>query len=46
MQNAISLLIEQRTNEIDRIAKVRLSPSICMPWEGDITFWTPAIIYF
>jgi hypothetical protein len=38
MTNAISLVIEQRKNEY--------SPSICMPYEGDIIFRTPARIYF
>ena len=31
MLNAISLVIEQRKNEFDRIAKERFSPFICMP---------------
>jgi hypothetical protein len=35
MLNAISLVIEQRKDEFDRIAKVWFSPSICMPCEGD-----------
>ena len=43
---AISLAIEQRKNDFDRIANVRFSPSIVMPCEGDITFRTPARIYF
>ena len=38
MTNAISLVIEQRKNEY--------SPYICMPYEGDIIFRTPARIYF
>ena len=42
----IPLVIEQRKNEFDRIAKVRFSPSICMPCEGDITFRTSPRIYF
>ena len=46
MLNAISLVIEQRKNEFDRIAKVWFFPSIVMPCEGDITFPTPARIYF
>jgi len=46
MLNAISLSIEQRKNEFDRIATVPFSPSICMPCEGDITFRTPVTIYF
>ena len=41
MLSAISLVIEQRKNEFDRIAKVRFPPSICMPCEGDATFRTP-----
>ena len=44
--NAISLVIDQRKNEFDRIAKVRFFPSIFMPCKGDITFRTPARIYF
>ena len=40
--NAISLVIDQRKNEFDRIAKVRFFPSIFMP----CTFRTPARIYF
>jgi hypothetical protein len=44
--SAISLVIEQRKNEFDRIAKFRFSPSIFIPCEGDITFRTPAMIYF
>jgi hypothetical protein len=46
MLNTISLVIEQRKNKFDRIAKVCFSPSIFMPCEGDITFWTPVGIYF
>jgi hypothetical protein len=46
MLNAISLVIKQRKNEFDRIVKVRFSPSISIPCEGDITFRTPAMIYF
>ena len=74
MLNAISLVIEKRKNEFDRIAKVRFfqnllscpasvislsghlpgsmfsrdgfSQSICMPCGGDVTFRTPARIYF
>ena len=74
MLSAISLFIEQRKNEFDRIAKERFFPNIflClarvislsghllgsifsrdgfsqsmfMPCEGDITFQTPARIYF
>ena len=46
MLNAISFVIEQRKNEFDRIAKVRFSPSIFIPCEGDITFLTPSMIYF
>jgi hypothetical protein len=40
---AISLVIEQRKNEFDRIEKVWVfSPSIFMPYDGDITFRTLA----
>ena len=74
MLSAISLFIEQRKNEFDRIAKERFFPNIfvClarvislsghllgsifsrdgfsqsmfMTCEGDITFQTPARIYF
>jgi len=46
MLSAISMVIEQRKNEFDRIAKVRFSPSIFLRCEGGITFWTPARIYF
>ena len=46
MLNAISLVIEQRKNECDKIAKDRFSSSIFMPCEGDITFQTPVGIYF
>jgi hypothetical protein len=46
MLTAISLVIKQRKNKFDRIAKVRFSPPVFMPWEVDITFWTPARIYF
>ena len=46
MLNAISLVIEQRKNEFDRIAKVWFTPSIFMPCEGDISFRTPLRIYF
>jgi hypothetical protein len=74
MLSAISLFIEQRKNEFDRIAKERFFPNIIlclarvislsghllgsifsrdgfsqsmfMPCEGDITFQTPARIYF
>jgi hypothetical protein len=41
-----NLIIEQRKNKFDSIAKVWFSPSICIPCEGDITFRTPARIYF
>ena len=44
MFNAISLLIEQRKNEFDRIAKVWFPPSIVLPCEDAITFRTPARI--
>jgi hypothetical protein len=46
MLSAISLVIEQRKNEFDRIAKVCFSPLIFIPCERDITFRTPARIYF
>ncbi len=47
MLSAISLVIEQRKNEFDRIAKVRFfQKCIFMPCEGDITFRTPSMIYF
>jgi hypothetical protein len=46
MLNVISLVIEQRKKEFDRIAKVRFFSSIFMPCEGDITFRTPVGIYF
>ena len=36
MLNAISLVIEQRKTEFDRIAKGWFSPSIVIPCEGDI----------
>jgi hypothetical protein len=37
------LVIEQRKNEFDRIEKVWVfSPSIFMPYDGDITFRTLA----
>jgi hypothetical protein len=46
MLSAISLVIEQRKSEFDRIARARFPPSICIPCEGDITFRTRATIYF
>jgi hypothetical protein len=46
MLNGISLVIEQGKNEFDRIVRVWFSPSIFIPCEGDITFRTPARIYF
>jgi hypothetical protein len=45
MVNAISLVIEQRKSEFDRIAKVRFIPIYVMSCEGYITFQTPARIY-
>jgi hypothetical protein len=44
MLNVISLVIEQRKKEFDRIAKVRFFSSIFMPCEGAITFRTPVRI--
>ena len=44
MLRAILFVIEQRRNEFDRIVKVRFSPSMFLPCEGDITFRTPAKI--
>jgi hypothetical protein len=38
MLSAISLVIEQRKNEFDRISKVRFSQSIVLPCEGDIIY--------
>jgi len=46
MLSPISLVIEQRKNEFYRIVTVRFSPSIVIPCEGDITFRTPARIFF
>jgi hypothetical protein len=46
MLTAISLVTKQRKNEFDRIGNVRFSPSVCMPWVVEITFRTPARIYF
>ena len=46
MINNFSFVIEQRKNEYDMIAEVRFPPSIFMPYEGDITFLTPASVYF
>jgi hypothetical protein len=44
MFSAISLVIEQRKNEFDKIAKVWFSPSMCLPCDGNIAFRTPARI--
>ena len=42
MLSATSLVIEQRKNEFDSIAKVMFSPIYFYACEGDITFRTPA----
>jgi hypothetical protein len=46
MLNTISLVIEQRKNKFDRIAKVQITPPIFMPCDSDINFRTPDRIYF